>query len=626
LEINMICCGHGPVVDCRIDELKAYYQKWSTVINPNPKKTVIIPYVSAYGYTKELAEEITKGIKDSGDIDVRSYDMVEADTAKVLDELSYADGILFGTPTIIGEALKPIWDLTTSIFAETHGGKYASAFGSYAWSGEGVPHIIERLHQLRMKVVDGFQIKLKPGKNDLAGAYEYGYNFGCVMQEKAPKLKSAKKSLVKCLVCGEVFPEGTEICPVCGVGASNFVSVEITEVTYHKDTNDVFLILGNGIAGFHAAKAIRERNQTCSIVMISEEEVLTYNRPMLTKSMLAGYEVDQLLVKQKNWYEEFNITTMLGKKIYSLDTRKKAITLSDGEVVNYDKCIYALGAESFIPPIPGSDKNGIVAIRRNTDTDKVRKQLSQVKNIVIIGGGVLGLEAAWELNKSNAKVTILELAPKLMSRQLDDHASDLLEESILQSGIDVKLGVQIAGIEGEDSVTSVKLADGQLILADLVIFSSGVRANVAIAQAAGISVDKGVLVNEKMETSVADVYACGDCAVYQGVNYAIWPEALEMGNAAGANAVGDSMEYETVLASISYHGMNTSLFAVGDNGKNPSEKYKTVEFMDSHKNIYEKYYFLNNRLVGVILMGDTSKIAKVTEAISKPAQFKEMFG
>ncbi|NMF07018.1 FprA family A-type flavoprotein [Clostridium beijerinckii] len=185
LEIEMICTGHGPVLDCRIDEIMDYYRKWSNVTNPNPRKTVIIPYVSAYGYTRELAHKIAEGIEASGDIDVRTYDMETSDQAKVLEELEFADGILFGSPTIVGEALKPIWDLTTSIFARTHGNKLASAFGSYGWSGEAVPHIIERLKQLRMKVVDeGFRVKFKPSESELSDAYDYGYNFGFLLLNK----------------------------------------------------------------------------------------------------------------------------------------------------------------------------------------------------------------------------------------------------------------------------------------------------------------------------------------------------------------------------------------------------------------------------------------------------------
>ena len=192
MDISMICTGHGPVLDTAesIKTIMQKYEEWSTVTNPNTKKTVVIPYVSAYGYTKELAEKIAEGIKDSGDIDVRSYDMVEADKAAVEQELLFADGILLGTPTILGEALAPIWELTLSMFAGTHGGKFAGAFGSYGWSGEGVPHILERLKQLRMKVDDGFRVRFKPSRSDLVGAYEYGYQFGCrVLNIESCRLK-----------------------------------------------------------------------------------------------------------------------------------------------------------------------------------------------------------------------------------------------------------------------------------------------------------------------------------------------------------------------------------------------------------------------------------------------------
>ena len=178
LDLSMICTGHGPVLDAGIDKMLNTYEEWCTVVNPNSGKTVVIPYVSAYGYTGQLAEQIEKGIRDSGPIEVRMYDMVTADAGKVLEDLGFADGILFGTPTIVGEALKPIWDLTTSIFAGTHGGKLAGAFGSYGWSGEGVPHITERLRQLQMRVVEGFTVRFKPSQVDLLNAYDYGYDFG----------------------------------------------------------------------------------------------------------------------------------------------------------------------------------------------------------------------------------------------------------------------------------------------------------------------------------------------------------------------------------------------------------------------------------------------------------------
>ena len=628
LDVSIICTGHGPVLDAGIDKMYNTYEEWCTVVNPNQKKTVVMPYVSAYGYTGQLAEQIAKGIEDSGDIEVRRYDMVTADQAKVLDELGFADGILFGTPTIVGEALKPIWDLTTSIFAGTHGGKLASAFGSYGWSGEGVPHIIERLKQLRMRVPDeGFKVRFKPGEVDMLNAYDYGYNFGCILQDKEnPKKKSAKTTLVKCLVCGEIFESSLEVCPVCGVGKENFVPVEAEDTGYRRDTQSLYAIIGGGAAGLNAAKAIRERDKTGSIYMLSNEAYPAYNRPMLTKSLVAGLDAEQIAVQEASWYEENNICLLLGKNVVSIDTEKKEIHTDDGAKFKYTKLIYALGSECFIPPIQGADQPEVIAIRRLSDTQKVTELLPQTKEAVVIGGGVLGLEAAWELKKARCKVTVLELAPRLMGRQLDEGAGEMIKAVSEAQGITIHTGVQIEAIEGDGHVTGVRLGDGRVFPAQLVIVSCGVRANVAVAKAAGIETDRAVVVNSRMETSAADVYACGDCAQYQGINYAIWPQAVEEGKTAGANAAGETLEYTGVPAALTFHGMNTALFAIGDNGSNPDLVYRTVEFKDMARKQYEKYYFRNNRLCGAILIGDVSRMGEMTEAVEKRASFGELFG
>lgn len=626
LDVTMICPGHGPVLDDKIDFIYNTYEEWCTVVNPNTKKTVVIPYVSAYGYTKQLAEEIARGIQDSGDIDVRLYDMVEADQGKVLEELGFADGILFGTPTIVGEALKPIWDLTTSIFAGTHGGKLASAFGSYGWSGEGVPHILERLRQLKMRVVDGLKVRFKPSEVNKLDAYEYGYNFGCILQEKEnPKKAKGARTLVKCLVCGEIFDSSMEVCPVCGVGKENFVPVDVEDTSFRNDTKEFYVVLGNGAAGLSAARAIRERDKTGSIVIASNEPYSTYNRPMLTKSMVAELDAEEIAVEAASWYEENSIYQVLGKEAMVIHPEDKEVEFTDGTRLKYTKLIYALGSECFIPPIPGADKKEVVAIRRMTDIEKIEKMMSQIKNVVVIGGGVLGLEAAWEFKKARKNVTVLELAPQIMGRQLDETASEMLTSISESNGIEIHTGVQIASIEGSQAVTGVKLSDGRVFDAELVVVSAGVRANTALASKAGIDVNRGVVVNAAMETNMPDVYACGDCAEYDGINYAIWPQALEQGKVAGANAAGEKLAYETVSAGLTFNGMNTSLYAIGDNGKNPNLIYRTVEFKDMGRKQYEKYYFLNNRLCGVILIGDTSKMAALTEAVEKKKSFKELF-
>ncbi|MDO5603252.1 MAG: FAD-dependent oxidoreductase, partial [Oscillospiraceae bacterium] len=292
--------------------------------------------------------------------------------------------------------------------------------------------------------------------------------------------------------------------------------------------------------------------------------------------------------------------------------------------IRYTKLIYALGSECFIPPIPGKEKPEVIAIRRLSDVEKIEKMLFKVKNVVVIGGGVLGLEAAWELKKARCKVTVLEVAPKLMSRQLDDAAGDMLKTIADGSGIEIRTGIQVESIEGEEYVTGVKIQGGEVIPAELVIVSAGVRANTALAKAAGIAVDRAVIVNSKMQTSIEDIYACGDCAQYEGINYAIWPQALEQGKTAGANAAGDTAEYAQVPAALTFHGMNTALFASGDNGKRTDIIYKTIEIKDPGKKQYEKLYFFNNRLCGVILIGDLSRMAELSKALEQKAVFQKV--
>lgn len=705
LELDLICPGHGPVLDRDIPQMLDTYTQWSTVINPNPKPTVIIPYVSAYGYTGQLAQAIAQGIAQAGDIDVRSYDMVSADAAQVAQELLFADGFLLGTPTIVGEALKPIWDLTTGMFAATHGGKLASAFGSYGWSGEGVPHIMERLKQLKLKTVDGFRVRFKPSEEQLAQAQEYGAEFGrqllenlhpiqrapkgkvrcdvcgavfdsdaevcpvCKVgpehfipltgEEKAPKeelvrckvcgavfdasqercpvcgvgpeyylpVKEEKKAsgtrkLVKCLVCGEIFDSSLDTCPVCGVGRDKFVEVEVEETAFRNDTQNTYVILGNGCAGVSAAQAIRERDKTGRILLISNEGP-AYQRPMLTKAMLSGLTADQMALHPAGWYEAQNIVQILERQVVAVDAQAKQVELDGGFKLPYTKLIFALGSESFIPPIPGHDKQGVVAIRRLGDVEKVQAMGASLKKAVVIGGGVLGLEAAWELRKAGVQVTVLELAPKLMGRQLDDQAAAVLLDACAKSEVRVETGVQIQAIQGGETVTGVELGSGEVIPADLVILSTGVRANTAVAQAAGVEVDRAIVVNQRMETNLPGVYACGDCAQYQGVNYALWPEAQEQGKTAGACATGELSQYQPIRPILNFHGMNTEVFSMGDPGKTPGVEYKTLEIRDGEN--LQRLYFTGNRLCGVILVGDLSQMADLMAAVEEQRPFQQLF-
>ena len=624
LDFDMICTGHGPVLDSHIDDLLKLYRTWCTPENPNDRKTVVIPYVSAYGYTAQLARQIAKGINDSGNVAVKLFDMVqEKDIGKVSAEISFADAVLFGTPTIVGEALAPIWALTTSMFAATDKGKLASAFGSYGWSGEGVPHILERLKQLHMNVVDGFRVRFKPDENQLKDAYDYGYSFGCKLlnkEVKSPAVNTGK--LVKCVICGAVFDASITVCPVCGAGEESFVPYEETAPTENKNSQLVYVILGGGAAAVSAAEAIRQRDTTGRIVMISKEKDLPYNRPMLTKALLADFSSTQVAIHPWSWFDENHIEFLSSSQVEKLDTAAQTCVLADGTSYHYDKCIYALGASCFIPPIEGSKDEKVKTIRTLDDVALIQNLIRDKKRAVLIGGGVLGLEAAWELSKAGKDVTVLEAMDRLMPRQLDEQASAMVKASAEKHGLHMYTGVKITKItaEGDERIVHTETGDYPC---DLVIVSAGVRANTVLAKDAGIECDRAVVVNAKMETSAANVYACGDCAQYNGVNYALWSQALEEGKTAGANAAGDALEYVPEAPALTFFGLDTPLFASGDLGGNAALQYKTLEIKDGSRGTYRKAYFLNSRLCGVVLVGDLAKMRELGAAVKDHASFAD---
>ncbi|MDR2296496.1 MAG: FAD-dependent oxidoreductase [Clostridiales Family XIII bacterium] len=621
LSVKIIAPGHGPVLVEEPRRIVDLYREWASAENPNAKKTVVIPYVSAYGYTETLARRIAEGARDAGDLDVRLHDLVTADRAAVLADIAWADGILFGTPTIVGEALKPIWDLTTSMFGKTHGGKFASAFGSYGWSGEGVPHILARLSQLKLRVYgDGLRFKFKPNDANLWEAYEFGFGFGAsVLAGKVvePKKKGAKRRVWRCLVCGELV-EGDEApaaCPVCGVGPEQFAEVETRDTDFVSEKKERFVIIGNGAAGTSACEEIRRRNKACSIEMISRENSIGYNRPMLTKGILSDPDGINFFIKPYDWYRENDINLTLNTAVTEIDTEKKELRLAGGESRSYDKLILATGADAFRPPIAGAELAGVFAVRQLSDVIALRGFMKGVRGAVVIGGGVLGLEAAWELKKAGLPVAVVEGGAGLMRRQLDARASALLKAGAEKAGVTVFIGTGVSEIlSAGGRAAGVKLADGTMIDAGLVLLSTGNKQNAELAARAGIEADRSIKVNERMETSAPDVYACGDCAAYAGQNYGIWMQAVEMGKTAGINAVGDEAVYAPVIPSNAFSGFGLSLFAVGDNGGDASKRYKTLEIQDEAKGFHEKLYFVNNRFSGGILIGDVSKSARFLEA------------
>lgn len=575
--------------------------------------TVVICYVSGCDYTETVAEKIAEGIRDTEGLETRLIDLASTDPISVVPMLTNAHGLLIGTPTVDQEAAPQIWELLTILRAEHVSSKFASAFGAYTRGTSAVSHVIERMKQLDMNVLDGgYTVQYKPDEVALNSTYEYGYHFGCTLQNKP---NTHRSRLVKCIVCGEIFDSSLGICPVCGVGMDKCVPVEDEVINYKIDTNRTYLIAGGGIAALSAAEAIRNRDKTGKIIMISAENTLPINRPMLSKNMVVAARVENsLTIKLAEWFDEKQIDLQLGIVVTTIDPTAKTASLSDGSTLSFDKFICATGAECFVLPLPGNDLDGVITVRHLDDVHRIWARLPKAKKAVVIGGGVLGLEVASELKKMRLDVTVLEAAPKLMSRQLDDETSEVLVKVAREYGIPIHTNVKISELVGDDSVSGVWLDDGTVFPADLVVMSCGNRANMDFAKKAGISCDRAIVVNERMETNLPDIYAAGDCAQLHGVNFQLWAEATEQGRVAGANAVGDRIKYASIPLGASFEGMNTKLFAIGDVGKSENN-YQIVERRNEIENSYQKYWFVGNRLVGGILFGNTDHIQSLTDSL-----------
>ena len=437
-----------------------------------------------------------------------------------------------------------------------------------------------------------------------------------------------EKKMVKCLVCGAVFEEGEDVCPVCGVGSENFMPATASSTSFRLDTDEKFVILGGGPAAKSAAEAIRDRNKSAMITIITQESYLPYNRPMLTKGIVRDFGYNGLAIEGPDWYERNNVFFMSDTEVVRIDTKAKLIDvrLQNGGHggVKYDKLVYALGAYCFVPPIKGSDKSHVVSVRSIADTERVKAIIAERKasKAVCIGGGVMGLEGAWGLKEGGLDVTVLETAPGLLPKQLDDPASAMLEDICNREGVRIVTGAKITEITDD----AVVLDDGTEFEAQLVIMSTGMRPYTKVAEDSGITVDKWVVANGRMETNVKDVYAAGDCAVIYGQPQAVWAQAIETGRIAGANAAGEALEYTPIGSSLVIEAMNTSVFALGTNGKDPDRQFKTVERRDEVKGTYEKYFFADGRIEGVILLGDISRMATMMDKMSRHASYEEIFG
>lgn len=631
LKISTICPGHGPVLRENLDFYLNLYAEWSKEPEKEArsKPKVLVPFVSAYGYTEQLAHEITAGIKEEIDADVQLHDMVYADANKVQADMNDAEGILVGSPTINGDALPPVLDLVMKMNGVLHGGKVAGAFGSYGWSGEAADMLMNRLNTLRMKTVEpALKIPFNPQEPEKkAAARAYGKKFGRKLKDEWVKLRTAKsgKTYWKCVVCGEIF-EGAlppDTCPVCGAGVEAFIEFFPEVITFHDDTALRVVIIGSGAGAVSAAVAVRKRNANAQIDLYSKEAALPYYRPILTQAMAQEIDDADFYMHPEHFYHDKRIQLHLNAEVTEIDKIAKTITVK-GETIPYDKLVIATGATNFIPPTQGSTLPEVVAVREVQQVHKLKQLIGrESRKIAIIGGGLLGLEAASFLSEKGHTVTVFEAAPFILPRQMDAEGGALLRKIVKQSDVTLKLGIFVDEICGEEHVKSVKTNKDEFIDADIVIISSGIKSNTALAKRAGLEVERGIIVNEFMQTSHSDIYAVGDCANFNGRVDGIWETAIEQGNVAGAHLAGEKKTYVPKVFGATLHAFGTQLFSLGDLCKDENQEYQQVSMKNDLTGTYRKLFFREDKLVGGILLGDTRLTNPLLVGVSKQVSIED---
>ncbi|MDP6848461.1 MAG: FAD-dependent oxidoreductase, partial [Kiritimatiellia bacterium] len=314
-----------------------------------------------------------------------------------------------------------------------------------------------------------------------------------------------------CLNCGYVH-EGDrppEMCPICGAGPERFEHLPDSTGAQNESTIPIkAVIVGGGIAGVSAAEAIREVSEKSSITMVSHEPRPPYYRLNLTRYLAGEIDESGLMIHEPSWYEENRIELLTDRRIVDLSIDSQFVELADGKILHYDKLILAMGSHPFVPPIPGTDLEGVFTMRTAENADAILERVASGVACVCIGGGILGLETAGALAKRGADVTLLESHEWLMPRQLNENAADLLESHLERLGVKLRKAARTAELAGSDGmVCEVVLKDGNRIPCGMVVICAGVRPNTYLARKAGLEVDRGVVVDNHLITSDPDVLA-----------------------------------------------------------------------------------------------------------------------
>lgn len=368
--------------------------------------------------------------------------------------------------------------------------------------------------------------------------------------------------------------------------------------------SEPLVIVGNGMA---AARLVDELAKTAlgryAVAVIGEEPRLAYNRVLLSSVLAGETGSHEIELRPADWWRHRGVTVRYGYRVTEIDVGRRELKIDGEESMEYSKLVLATGSTPLRLNLPGADLAGVHTFRDSRDVDLLLTLAAAKKRVVVVGGGLLGLEAAYGLAKAGAPVTLLHLMDRLMERQLDAPAADLLKTLVERKGIRILLNASTARIHGDVQVEAVELADGRRIEADAVIFAAGIKPNVTLAKEAGIAVNRGIVVNDVMQTASSDIFALGECAEHRGTCYGLVEPAYEQARVLARHLAGRPAAYQGSVVSTNLKVSGVSVFSAGDfMGGEGSE---SLVLTDRRRGTYKKLVIADGRLTGAVLIGDT---------------------
>ncbi|HSI56701.1 MAG TPA: nitrite reductase large subunit NirB [Ideonella sp.] len=368
------------------------------------------------------------------------------------------------------------------------------------------------------------------------------------------------------------------------------------------------VVIGNGMAGIRAVEELLKiAPELYEITVFGAEPHPNYNRILLSPVLAGEQTVDQIILNPLSWYAENGITLLTGKKVVKVHRKNRIVYADDGTEAPYDRLLIATGSNPFILPVPGKDLKGVIAYRDIADTETMITTATTHRHAVVIGGGLLGLEAANGLMLRSMQVTVVHVMPWLMERQLDDVAGKLLQKSLEDRGLKFMMGAQTQELVGDENgrVKSIKFKDGQELAADLVVMAVGIRPNTALAESMGLHCNRGIVVNDTLQT-ITDprIYSVGECAAHRGIAYGLVAPLFEQGKVCATHLAEFGIgRYTGSQTSTKLKVTGIDLFSAGD--FMGGEGYDEIVLSDPMGGVYKKLVLKDEKLVGACLYGDT---------------------